>query len=97
MSELADCLTIHAYATRAKSLWRWGQRRGEAVAGSPEYLALTQGDTFAALAALTIAKGAGLSCQWAVSHPSALIRHQVVRDKLISHDEATHLLNSPDT
>ena len=96
---LAGLLQIKSYAARAKQLHAFGAAQGKSLETSPEYLTLCASDnSFHAIAALQLAKGAGLSCAWAVDHPSALIRHTVVaRDKMLTPQEAEGLLLSTDT
>ena len=96
-AQLGELLGLKTYAARASALHAWGAERGDSLVSSDEFAALKGGGTFEALAALLAAKGAGVDSTWACEHPSARVRHVLLKDKLISLESAERLLLSPDT
>ena len=87
------------FAARVKALHSSGRTLGPADALSTLTEYADSGDTFEALAALALAKGAkaeGVALRY-TSHPSHLVRRAAVSSGLLTGEEAKTLLLSPDS
>jgi hypothetical protein len=91
---LEQILTTKAYGPRAKALHAYGAAHGASPA---EVVALRGSSSFGALAAVTVAKGAGEDAAWAVEHPASVVRRTAIRERVLPPETAERLLLSPDT